>query len=144
MQLGSCSRNEKKGQRGSVSQLSCVCVNLCGGIKLFNDLTNKTFRLFHAAAAGPHTSFPCWLNMQFIAQHQRRRQRRCSHGKQISLRSVLFWSGLGSSLSGCSRAKCVARQRKLAHLMRMDETLLPQRIHRGILAIPKIIPTVAA
>lgn len=143
MQLGSCSRNEKKGKEG-LPVVLCVCVNLCGGIKLFNDLTNKTFRLFHAAAAGPHTSFPCWLNMQFIAQHQRRRQRRCSHGKQISLRSVLFWSGLGSSLSGCSRAKCVARQRKLAHLMRMDETLLPQRIHRGILAIPKIIPTVAA
>lgn len=42
----------------------CVCRNLCGSIKLFNDLTNKTFALFHA----PSTAAPARLNMQFIAQ----------------------------------------------------------------------------
>lgn len=42
----------------------------------------------------------------------------------------------------CRPTKCEVRQRKLAHSMRMEcETLLPQRILRGILAIPKIIRT---
>lgn len=90
-----------------------------------------------------HWLLPRWLNMQFIAQHD-------DDDDDDARTANNFHYGLCSALlacvssSGCSRAKCVARQRKLAHLMRMDETLLPQRIRRGILAIPKIIPTVAA